>query len=142
MAWRVILLPHDFSPCSVQAERLAIELAEVHGARLLLLHVEETASERDHKAHLDHIAATLRARGLTVETEALVGDLAATILEQAHKLGADVIVMGTRGRTGLERLLMGSVAEDVLRRADVPVVTLRYEDEEALTPMMVPIETA
>jgi nucleotide-binding universal stress UspA family protein len=160
MGWKRILVPHDFSPCAVRAERLAAELAELHLAQLLLLHVtsapgldpetEVGFSERaeaaplsrrltgEPKARLEHIAATLRVRGLTVETEALVGPLAATILEQAEKHRSDVIVMGTHGRKGIQRLLLGSVAEDVLRRAHIPVVTIRYEDEEAATPLLVP----
>lgn len=161
MSWKHILIPHDFSPCAMRAERLAADLAEFHQAELLLLHVTlvpgvdpetplglsemaEAAPLSRHwtsepKARLEHIAATLRARGLSVETEALVGPLAATILAQAEEYQSDVIVMGTHGRRGIQRLLLGSVAEDVLRRARIPVVTIRFqEDEAAITPQLVP----
>ena len=163
MSWKRILVPHDFSPCAIRAERTAAELATVHGGQLLLLHVtsvpgvdpetelgfSEVAeaaplSRRltgEPKARLEHIASTMRARGLSVETEALVGPLAATILAQAEKHECDVIVMGTHGRKGIQRLLLGSVTEDVLRRANIPVVTIRYEEEEVVTPHLVPSGT-
>lgn len=144
----------------MRAERLAAELAEIHQARLLLLHVtlapgvdsetqigfSEMAEAApltrrltsEPKSRLEHVASTLRARGVSVDTEALIGPLATTILEQAERHRSDVIVMGTHGRRGIQRLLLGSVAEDVLRRAHIPVVTIRYEEEEGTTPQLIP----
>jgi nucleotide-binding universal stress UspA family protein len=160
MSWKHILVPHDFSPCAARAERLAAELAEVHEARLLLLHVTfvpgvnpdtpigyseeaEAAPLSRHltgepKARLEHLAAVLRARGLRVETAAVVGHLAASILEQAEQHRCDVIVMGTHGRKGIPRLLLGSVTEEVIRRAPIPVVAVRDQQAEATEPELAP----
>jgi nucleotide-binding universal stress UspA family protein len=60
-----------------------------------------------------------------VECVGRVGDAVAEILDLAHSSHCDLIVMGTHGRTGLSRLLMGSVAEQVLRKAPCPVLTVR-----------------
>lgn len=72
-----------------------------------------------------------RGEGLDVETVAREADAAELILEAAQEHGAFMIVVGTHGRTGLRRLLMGSVAEAVLRGADRPVLVVpRVEDDE------------
>lgn len=63
--------------------------------------------------------------GIAMEHHLEYGDPAAVILKFAREIGADLIVMGTHGRTGLRRLLMGSVAEQVVRKASCPVLTLR-----------------
>jgi nucleotide-binding universal stress UspA family protein len=68
------------------------------------------------------------------EHRLLVGEPATAIVEDAEKEGADLIVMGTHGRTGLSRLLMGSVAEAVVRRAKCPVLTVKH-------PAQVPAQT-
>jgi nucleotide-binding universal stress UspA family protein len=62
---------------------------------------------------------------VTIEHRLLEGDPATVIAETAAETGADLVVMGTHGRTGLTRFVMGSVAEDVLRKAPCPVLTVR-----------------
>lgn len=71
------------------------------------------------------LAESSRRRGIEVTTVATTGDVADAILTAAVDLGADAIVLGTHGRTGLSHLLLGSVAERVVRHAAVPVVTVR-----------------
>ena len=157
MNWKRVLVPHDFSTCADRAEALAIELAEVFGASIVLLHVADGPTGLEANAviqpegsdrpvtlgkfvtdgaasRLEQRAQRLRLKGLDVATIVANGDVAETILEHAVEAGADAIVMGTHGRTGLVHLLMGSVAEKVVRHASVPVVTVRV-DREAMTPL-------
>jgi nucleotide-binding universal stress UspA family protein len=148
-AFKHILVPHDFSACAAHALRLALDLCEVHGARLMLLHVsplppnvapdalitpngEPTAVRVDDyvmsgaRRELDRIAEPLRKEGLGVETLAVVGDVAKEIVSVANANGADAIVMGTHGREGLSHSMLGSVAEKVIRQSHLPVVTVRW----------------
>jgi len=79
-------------------------------------------------AYLAGIARGLRARVVRVETRVRYGDPTHEILAGAAETGADLIAMTTHGRSGLGRLLFGSVAEAVLRRADVPVFLMRLTE--------------
>jgi nucleotide-binding universal stress UspA family protein len=80
----------------------------------------------DAEEYLTAIAAELRAKGLRVDTQVRTGDDAVEeILAGARDVGADLIAMTTHGRGGLGRLLFGSVAEAVLRQADIPVFLMR-----------------
>jgi nucleotide-binding universal stress UspA family protein len=135
---RTLLHPTDFSDYSDNALQLACALARDHGARLVLLHVATTSmvtySEGALPLDADRIAAEEREQlnklrvpdpGLRVERRFAEGDAALEILRVAKEIGADLIVMGTHGRTGLERLLMGSVAEQVVRDSPCPVLTVK-----------------
>jgi nucleotide-binding universal stress UspA family protein len=145
---RTVLHPTDFSDQSDLAFRLACSLAHDYGARLILLHVAEppvAAYEMGILIPPPTIDLDLLRRKLqkmhsrdpktSVEYRLEQGDAATEILRVADEINSDVIVLGTHGRTGLGRLLMGSVAEQVLRRAHCPVVTakgLRPQEEAAL----------
>lgn len=133
---RVILHPTDFSANSQAAWEMACALARDYRARLLLVHVEpplpvfsefavppECVDQSALERQLAQIKATDSA--LTVNCKLLVGDEASEINKFAEENRADLIVMGTHGRTGLGRLLMGSVAETVLREAPCPVLTIK-----------------
>jgi nucleotide-binding universal stress UspA family protein len=147
-AWRTLLVPHDYSPCADRALELACQLATLHGAKLVLLHVTHlppgvTADALltdpatgtmqrvdDHTRaqalrELDERAAAPRGLGLAVELRAAVGDIPTEVLRAAREVGADLLVMGTHGRTGLAHLLVGSITEKVLRESPVPVLTVR-----------------
>jgi nucleotide-binding universal stress UspA family protein len=133
-----ILFPTDFSTCSEGGLEQATALARDAGATLLIVHVEEPPaayaggemyygiSEPDQTALLNMLHAVLPTDP-TVPYEHLMlrGDPAGTIVEVAEHENCDLIVMGTHGRTGLRRLLMGSVAEAVVRRATCPVFTYK-----------------
>ena len=160
MNWQRILVPHDFSGGAARAQALAGDLALACGGRVVLLHVTplppgmlpttlirpgddgpgeitvEDYTTRAAAERLAHWARPVKARGVEVECLALVGGIAETILAQAQELRADVIVMGTHGRRGLAHLLLGSIAEKVIRQADVPVVTVRSagDGDELLEP--------
>lgn len=136
------LVPVDFSEASLAALRLARELGGALEVEIVPLHVvadvaAETGSDdplRFAEAASDPIAAD-HARELTriveqelgkpVEVRVALGNPADAIALAADQLGADLIVMGTRGRTGLAHLLLGSVVERTLRRARVPVLAAR-----------------
>lgn len=150
--WKTLLVPHDFSTAAARAHALAAELAGLTGGKLVLLHVSPVPHglKADTKIVPDGAAAPVRideymtaaARRKLEEAAAKVGapaairtvlaggDAAETILEQAAAVRADVIVMGTHGRTGVQRLLLGSVAERVLRHSNVPVVVVRDSHPE------------
>ncbi len=146
--WKTILYAHDFSDCAAGVEPTVVELATLLGANVVVCHVSEltrgmsadtviTAPGEEHpcrlgdftlraaNARLDEVIDRLRTRGVTARPVALLDAIPVGILRAAREHGADVIVMGTHGRTGLEHLLLGSVAEKVLRQAQVPVLTLR-----------------
>jgi nucleotide-binding universal stress UspA family protein len=137
---KTILHPTDFSDCSRQAFRLASLLAQEQGARLIILHVkpppEVTVASGDALVVLqpggydERLRQALRRLEVadpevTVEHRLAEGNPARVIVEQAEASGCDLIVMGTHGRTGLGRLLLGSVAEHVLRKACCPVLTVK-----------------
>ena len=139
-----ILFPTDFSPASESALRWATSLARDTGARLLIVHVEEpptayvggdyaipetTAPARHELAKLLALVVPFD-QGISYEHRILLGDPAPEIVKLAEEEKVDLIVLGTHGRTGLSRLLMGSVAEHVVRRADCPVLTVKHPPEQ------------
>jgi nucleotide-binding universal stress UspA family protein len=141
---RKILVATDFSACSDAAVDLALDVAQRYGATLTLLHVCELPSYtyfgggvyvpspelvEDILADARRGLAKARERvvkpGVTVETHSFVGDPGPAIVSYAHEHDHDLIVVGTHGRRGFRRLLLGSVAEQVVRAADVPVLAAR-----------------
>jgi nucleotide-binding universal stress UspA family protein len=145
---RTILHPTDFSERSGYAFQLACALAWDHGARLVVSHVQlppVVSRELVPMAPepfavwraLEEQLSKLRPPDPDVSVEHLLteGDPAAEIVHLAQEIHCDLIVMGTQGRTGLDRLLMGSVAEAVLRKAPCPVLTVRGPLPEARSPL-------
>lgn len=147
-----ILVPLDGSSLSEQILKHAEDLARAMGGRLALLHVVEPVAaggvppvvtvsevsgagieqrEQTMKDYLDGLARRLRTRGIEVETRVLVSSQpAAAILEDARRHGVDVIALATHGYSGLRRLLIGSVADKVLRGAETPILMFRPQPEE------------
>jgi len=145
---RTILSPVDFSTCSLLATRQAAGLAARLGARLVLLHVSELPPGMKPKTRVyiggaeqaagDYVSqnaeqrmseflAVAREAGVQAEVMVRVGATAPSILEATSEVKADMIFMGTHGRSGLARAVLGSVAESVLHRAHVPVMLVRRE---------------
>ncbi len=140
---KTILVPVDFSEHASHALDYAIELAEHFGAELHLMHSYplnpgavsayevyvppdlDGAFRKGANERLRACAEKAIARGLHVEMSATSDPAADAISAHAQKVQADLIVMGTRGLTGLKHALMGSVAERTVRMAPCPVVTLK-----------------
>lgn len=139
---RHILHPTDFSETSAHAFRVAAALAHDYGARLTVAHVAPPpplmiAGEipvvpvpidtTEYLRDLTHQLAAIQSghKDVGLEHKLVEGDPAREVLALVDTLEADLIVMGTHGRTGLARLLMGSVAEQISRKAAVPVLLIK-----------------
>jgi universal stress protein A len=143
-AFKQILVPTDFSNGSRFAIEYAVELARRLNASIHVVHVVEDPTiaglfteayvdlslirkERrcDARHRMNALLTSLRAARVTVTDEIAAGPVAPTIAGIAADRDADFIVMGTHGRTGLAHVLVGSVAEHVIRIAGCPVLTVR-----------------
>lgn len=141
---RTILVPTDFSEDAALAADAAARLLCTPGDqhRIVLLHAYRVPIEAMHlpatvlvdairrtadaaASHLDALAASLRRPGLAVETVAREGYPPEVVLEHAAAAGVDLIAMGTHGRSGIGRALLGSTAERVVASAPCPVLTVR-----------------
>jgi nucleotide-binding universal stress UspA family protein len=121
-----ILVPLDGSPESNTALPAVRTLARATGASVFLVQVLESAeSDASAGEKLKRIAAELAGNGLQVESAVRSGRAADEILQQVREQAADLVMMRTRGRAGIERAVTGSVAERLLSRSDVPIVMLR-----------------
>jgi nucleotide-binding universal stress UspA family protein len=146
MQAKLIVFPTDFSSASDAAMHYATSLARDAGAKLLIVHVEEPPlaygggelyygipdpDRGDLTKMLDELTPSDPA--VPYEHRMLLGEPATEIVRLAEEQSADLIVMGTHGRTGLKRLLMGSVAEAVVRRSACPVLTFKEPRHAAAT---------
>jgi len=135
---RKILFPTDFSHTGDAALELATSLARERGATLMVVHVEEPPAAYGGGEmyygmpepaidDLQQMLAEVVPAGsdVAVEHRLITGDPASAIARLAEEEDVELIVMGTHGRTGLLRLLMGSVAEVVVRQASCPVLTYK-----------------
>lgn len=144
--YKQILIPVDGSSTSNLALQEAIKLAGVHQSRLRLVHiVDESIPYSDFEGFIDLVAlhdALIKAGKATLDTaletakkngieaesallETVGGHVAELIVDEARNWPADLIVMGTHGRRGIDRFFMGSVAEGVTRTAPTPVLLIR-----------------
>jgi len=141
-----ILHPTDFSDAAQAAEQQAVRLAHALGGEVILLHVSEgrlddeglmttkevrevyAAVRKWAASELEQRTAKIREHGLATRWRLETGVPHEVIAKTATEEGADYIVIGTRGRGGLERFLLGSVADRVVRTAPCPVITVRQPD--------------
>ena len=153
IAIKTIVLPTDFSACSRKALTYAVSFAKQYGARLVALHVidrrwedqgryvlleiGEEALQRARKGYeeeahrmLKEVADAAATAGVTIETLLVTGLPFEDIVRVAKELPADLIIMGTHGRTAGAHALLGSVAERVVRRAPCPVLTVRHKEHD------------
>ncbi|MDO8434245.1 MAG: universal stress protein [Candidatus Binatus sp.] len=138
-AFQRILCPIDFAEHSMAALEVALKLARQNDASLHLLNVAPFPANKDGFQHgpklpfpcveterWEQLARIARERippPMRYDTLVMAGDPAQQVLDAARDLRADLIVMGTHGRRGLSRLIMGSVAERVVRESPIPVLT-------------------
>jgi nucleotide-binding universal stress UspA family protein len=143
---RSILVPHDFSDTAQRALDLALDLAAPLGARVVLMFAYDVlaygfseaptlatdAAEVERKAQkaLEDLASRARRPGVAVEWVLRRGAAWSEINAAAKDTGADLVVMGTHGRRGVARALLGSVAEKVVRSASCPVLTVHGAADE------------
>lgn len=139
LAVRTVLHPTDFSEHAQVAFEMACALARDYGAQLIILHVGVPPTPMVPEAMLAFDLVTFEEKlradlervrpaqpGVHPEHRLVIAaDPVAEIVRVARRDGCDLIVMGTRGRTGLRHLLLGSVAERVMRAAPCPVITVR-----------------
>lgn len=152
MQIRRILYPTDFSEATQPAAHYACDLADQFGAELHVLHVLHdltslmpyTAAtlwaKPEHLAeivsHAEDIVAKIPdavwSKGKAVVRMIRVGNIADEITSYARQHAIDLVVIGTRGHTGLKRIALGSVAEKVVRIADCPVLTVRAKEVQVM----------
>lgn len=144
-----ILTPTDGSDPAKHATETALDLAEVHDATLHVLYIvdqpasvsgmgegfsglDDLLDALEERGHQATGAIVERAKERDIETTAAVrrGNPHDDILTYADEHGIDVIVMGTHGRTGVKRALLGSVTENVVRHSEIPVLTVHRKPEE------------
>jgi nucleotide-binding universal stress UspA family protein len=140
-----ILFPTDFSPAADHALTWATDLAQRFDANLLLVHVVPPSAYPLHniaqmqgfpnlrdeilkRCRQEIAAVATRVGKVRTEQRVLEGAAHSEILDCAAKEGVDLIVMGTHGHTGLKHVLLGSVAERIVRLAPCPVLTVRAPD--------------
>ena len=145
--YKRILLPLDGSPLAEQALPHAIAIAERFQSELVLLRVliplprppttTEAALQRAEKAmaafareYLERVAAGVQERGIMVQTITIEGRPHLQIIQYAETNQVDLVVMCTRGQSGLSRWMMGSVSDRVVRGASVPVLLVRAQKKE------------
>lgn len=138
MSGRKILFPTDFSHTGDAALEMAVSLAKSKDASLLIVHVEEPPPvygggdwyygipepKRDQLVEMLQRVVP-RDPAVPYEHRLVSGHPADAVVKLAKAEGVEMIVMGTHGRSGVFRLLMGSVAEEIVRKAHCPVLTLR-----------------
>ncbi len=141
---RKILLPIDSSDCSKVAASYALKVAELNNAELHVIHIvdETTASAyaeqkkisrdqafrqlvKEGKKMVEEVVREAAKKGLATKSYVRTGVVVEQIVQAAEEFGADLIVMGTHGRTGSSRMIVGSVAEKVIRHAPCPVLVIR-----------------
>lgn len=140
---RHILVPVDFSENTPAILDWASHLAEEHGSTVTLLHAYHLPVEfqqlegaylppdfwqsvrSEAESTLRRYAGELERKGIRVETAVCEGYAATVIVEEAAVRQADLIVIGTHGRSGLKHLLLGSIAERVVQKAPCPVLTVK-----------------
>jgi nucleotide-binding universal stress UspA family protein len=158
LRWKKILAATDFSPSADVALRSAENLAREGGGALVIVHVVEpitpgysargstlglvdieTVSEREAHATLEKIVAASHKRGIPVQAVLRVGKPWVEILEVALEQGVEAICLGNSGRSMFGRLLLGSTAENVVRRSTLPVLVTRDRPLAKIRRVLVPV---
>lgn len=148
MKIKTILVPTDFSQGAGAALDTAVGFATTFGARLQLFHAYHLdvpplyggfggefstpfdilePIRQEAESAMEQLVKEVAAKGVEVEGRVVMEHASTAIVEEASQLPADLIVIGTRGLTGLDHLLLGSTAERVLRLAHCPVVTVKAD---------------
>lgn len=141
MAFQTIMVPTDYSPSAENALDLAVKFAEAYGAKISLIHAYQVPADiypytlyitegmlekikETHEMKMESLRKHLEGKGVEVEGTVVRGESHDAIAQAARERQADLIVMGTRGVTGLKHLALGSTAERTVRYADCPVIAV------------------
>jgi len=140
-----LLVPVDFSDASVAAFSAAMDLCTALGGEMKVVHIhqlqvpyvgdggfyvpemDEDEVLKEREKELEDFVKQQGSADVGISREVRLGDPETEINEMAGEYQADMIIMGTHGRTGLSHLLMGSVTESVLRHANVPILAVRHK---------------
>lgn len=135
-----VLVGTDFSEHAERAVERAVDVATHYGAKLHLVHawdypavaypalgdmIDVLPHEQSARDQFDALVASLALRGVVVDASLRRGAACDQIVSLVGQIKADLVVVGTHGRTGIKRVALGSVAERVVRHAPVPVLTVR-----------------
>lgn len=135
--YREILVPTGSDPSRKRVIENAVDLADTYGARIHVLHVadlvdrghlsdeDELDPEDEARGEIEAVEEAAEAAGVETRSEVREGTPYEEILDYVDAEGIDIVVMGTHGKSGLSRMLLGSTAEEVLRRSPVPVLTVK-----------------
>jgi len=130
--FETIMVPTDGSKCSLKAEDIAISIAKNFKAKLVVVHIIDEkliypfeVLEEEGNTILDEAARKGKDEGVDVEQVLIVGSPAHDMEKIVEKTGADLVVIGTHGKTGIRKILMGSVAESTIKTVKVPVLLVK-----------------
>ncbi len=130
--FETIMVPTDGSKCSLKAENIAISIAKNFKAKLVVVHVIDEkliypfeVLEEEGNTILDEAARKGKDEDVDVEQVLIVGSPAHDMEKIVEKTGADLVVIGTHGKTGIRKILMGSVAESTIKTVKVPVLLVK-----------------
>ncbi len=130
--FKTIIVPTDGSKFAERAEDVAISIAKNFNGKLVVLHIIDEkliypyeVLEEEGKIILKKASKKAEEQDITVETVLIVGDPTHDMSKIVEKTGADLVVLGTHGKAGLEKFLMGSVAENVIKTVKVPVLLVK-----------------
>ena len=138
--YKRIMVPLDGSELAQQVLAHALDMCRAFGATLVLLHVRDAhqGSAEASRRYLDFIRRAYANSGVAIEEATREGPVAEAIIRAADEERIDVIAMATHGRSGLQRVVYGSVAEQVLRSSAKPVLLVRVAGETAEQPAATP----
>ncbi len=132
LVWTKVMCPVDFSDESRAALKVGIDLARRFGAELILMHAENPGTRLQAQSatagQIEDWKREAESQGASrTRTVSGLGEPQTAIIDVSSREGVSLIVMGTHGRTGRDRSLMGSVAENVVRRSRIPVLTVHAD---------------
>ncbi len=146
MKFEKVLLPVDFSDHSDNLLKVAISFAKSNNSTLSLVHIVSTDLYvssfysstinlpniiidivAEAKVHMESFVGRFDFQGVPFESKVIEGNVHKAIYEEAETMGADLIIMGTHGRSGIEHMVLGSTAERVIREAPCPVMTIKHD---------------
>lgn len=130
--FKTILVPTDGSEFAERAEDVAISMATKYDSRIVGVYVIDEkliypydVLEDEGKSILKNLSEKAKEKGIVVDEILVFGDPAKDLLTIIKRMNADIVVIGTHGKKGLEKLLLGSVAESILKSVEVPVLLVK-----------------